>query len=119
MMELYTTILRIERTKQTHSNIHVTNVMPWLNLHVKLRGVCGNYGVYVAVTGNWKEPFTKLETLPHTPCNTLLEYDVTRRDPLSVVMVCWFTRRYSLRITLIIIYNIGAHAQWFRVNRHP
>ena len=40
------------------------------------------------------------------PCFYTLEYDVTRRDPLSVVMVCWFTysqfhsRRYSLRITL-------------------
>ena len=36
----------------------------------------------------------------------LWTYDVTRRDPLSVVMVCWFTHsqfhswRYKLRITL-------------------
>ena len=64
----------------------------------------------------------QLLTVPKLFNNTLLEYDITRRDPLSVVMVCWFThsqfhlRWYSLRITL---KYTTLHAQWFRVNLHP
>ena len=64
----------------------------------------------------------KLLIFQNNANNKLLEYDITRRDPLSVVMDA------GSRIVNFIrdgpsdnpeIYNIGAHAQWFRVNRHP